>query len=607
MARKLMQLHEPYAAAEKAADAAKRRLAEARGEKDRKSTEKAEEAMAAAEAELASKKQYYEVEYDRHQAHLTELGVQAAQDEAGVGSFYVGANMDWPHLMEQSLRAHRLYERDKEYVVQDNEVIIVDEFTGRLMHGRQWSEGLHQAVEAKEKVTIKKESQTLATITFQNFFKLYDRVAGMTGTAMTESDEFSKIYELEVVAIPTNRPCVRKDHNDLVYKTVAEKFTAIVEEIHDVHQRGQPVLVGTISVEKSEAISQALTKRHGLEHEVLNAKNHAREASIIAKAGFQTEGKDGRRRGNVTISTNMAGRGTDIRLGPGVVEVGGLYVLGTERHEARRIDNQLRGRSGRQGDPGESRFFVSLQDELLAHFAGEWTIKVLSWLGLEEGMAIEDKRITKGIERAQKKVEERNFDIRKNLLDYDEVMDAQRKVFYAERNHILRARTLRPMVWDLVRQSIDEAVATFMAEDYSARCVIEWAKGQLSVQMEPKKILGAEPEEVEEELRGAAKDEAVDNIRVTLGEYIYDGADSKEWDLRGLRSWAMSRFGVNLSQNQLTAELLHACGCAAESGLGGREITLGHLANIVARRIGTLPQQAADGIGYASSWQRHIH
>jgi preprotein translocase subunit SecA len=351
--------------------------------------------------------QYYEVELDRKSVHLTHEGIAAAQEAAGVGSFYVGNNMEWPHLMEQALAAHVVYERDKDYVVErgqrgEMEVIIVDEYTGRKMVGRQWSDGLHQAVEAKEKVPIKQETQTLATITLQNFFKLYKSLAGMTGTAQTEAEEFSKIYRLEVVTIPTNRPVVRVDNEDRVYRKEREKWEAIIDEIKEHSDKGRPVLVGTTSVEKSEMLSTLLKRKYGIDHEVLNAKYHEREAQIVAKAGHQHTNPHGETVGNVTIATNMAGRGTDIKLAPEVTKAGGLHVIGTERHTARRIDNQLRGRGGRQGDPGSSRFYVSLEDDLMKMFAGEWTIKVLGWLGMEEGMEIEHPSITKGIVRAQK-------------------------------------------------------------------------------------------------------------------------------------------------------------------------------------------------------------
>ncbi len=372
---------------------------------------------------------YFEIDYRSKGVHLTERGVAKAQDLAGVGSFFTGLNMEWPHLLEQSLRAHLTFEKEKDYVVHEDKVVIVDEFTGRLMHGRQWSDGLHQAVETKEGVTIKDETQTLATVTLQNFFKLYGRLSGMTGTAATEADEFMKIYGLDVVVMPTNEPCIKDDHEDVIYKTISEKFNAVIDEINEVSGSGQPVLVGTTSVEKNESltvaiaekllgmkigggakgarrdkefekVSDALREKLGLE--VLNAKNHAREAEIVAKAGQQHKGRDGRMRGNITLTTNMAGRGTDIKLGDGVIDMGGLHVLGTERHEARRIDNQLRGRCGRQGDPGSSQFFISFDDDLMKIFASEWVVKTLSWIGWEEGQPIYHPRISKGIGKAQK-------------------------------------------------------------------------------------------------------------------------------------------------------------------------------------------------------------
>ena len=356
VARKLISLQGTYDRIKKQIDSSERAQATAQGEltdakKEKDSDrikmaqdaiEKAQSDFEKAQAALETITQYYEVEYDKKSAHLTHEGVSAAQEIAGVGSFFTGSNMEWPHLLEQSLRAHVTFEREKEYVVIDGKVIIVDEFTGRLMHGRQWSDGLHQAVEAKENVPVKEETQTLATITLQNFFKLYDQIAGMTGTAATESEEFMNIYGLEVIIIPTNEPCIRDDRDDVIYKSMKEKFDAIAQEINDISAAGRPVLVGTISIEKSEALSSALTKKFGLEHEVLNAKQHAREAPIVAKAGQQHKDRHGNNRGNVTIATNMAGRGTDIKLGASVPNIGGLHILGTERHEARRIDNQLR-------------------------------------------------------------------------------------------------------------------------------------------------------------------------------------------------------------------------------------------------------------------------
>jgi preprotein translocase subunit SecA len=433
----------------------------------------------------------------------------------------------------------------------DGKVIIVDEFTGRLMHGRQWSDGLHQAVEAKEGVAVKKETQTLATITLQNFFKLYDQISGMTGTAATEGEEFMKIYGLDVVVIPTNEPCIRDDMEDVIYKSMREKFNAIVEEIHEVSNAGRPVLVGTVSVEKNEALSAALTKRLGLEHEVLNAKYHEREAVIVAKAGHQHKGRDGGMRGNVTIATNMAGRGTDIKLGEGVADIGGLYVLGTERHEARRIDNQLRGRTGRQGDAGSSQFFLSFEDELMRVFAPEWTVKALSWIGWEEGQPIVHKRISKGIARAQKKVEERNYEVRKSLLEYDEVMDYQRKIFYGRRRTILAGKGLKNIIEEMIEATIAQNCETMLSEQYPLRCIIEWARTNFGVDLKASDIADVKAEEIEQIIKRQAKDEAESNISLSLGEYLEDYDDPRSWDIAGLCKWAMSGFSVSLSPGKI--------------------------------------------------------
>ncbi|MFQ5411140.1 MAG: preprotein translocase subunit SecA [Phycisphaerae bacterium] len=641
------------------------------------------------ESEAIGHTLYYVVAKERKSVSLTHEGITLAQEQLGVGSLYVGANMEWPHVIENAVRAHVVYERDVDYVVKDGEVIIVDPFTGRLMHGRQWSDGLHQAVEAKEGVKVKEESQTLATITIQNFFKLYDRLAGMTGTAMTEADEFMKIYAMDVVSIPTNRPVNRCDYHDRIYKTVEDKYNAIVEEIHDIYTkgrtsdpfvleallknlrpivkkhgqstelidralkafdggdgsedllaeaydeamgdlaRGRPVLVGTISVENSEKLSSLLTRKYGIEHEVLNAKQHAREADIVTKAGechIETRGKESVSRGNVTIATNMAGRGTDIKLQQGVVyekcigdlgppengdgsryvwqergvvgtkccvtcpdydpktncahcwkpkvdprfpELGrkvctlnvpcGLHIVGTERHEARRIDNQLRGRSGRQGDPGSSRFFLSLGDDLLRMFMGDWMLKMLERMGFEEGMAIEAKSISKGIERAQKKVEEKNFGIRKHLLEYDEVMDHQRKIFYSERQEILtsvrpgRASRLARLIWEMIDRTVENAAAKFLAADYGAQCVCDWVRTELECNLEPKHIDVHDPVSTEKLIRSEAKEEAAQQITMTVGEYMDPDLDPKQWDIRGLARWAETRFGSKLTQNQLRA------------------------------------------------------
>jgi preprotein translocase subunit SecA len=566
VARKVLELHRPYGAAEAEADAAKRAIKSAEGDEDKSKGNKAavdaarkrkidaEQRLAEAERRMKGVTQYYEVELDRKSVHLTHEGIQAAQDAAGVGSFYVGNNMEWPHLMEQSLRAHVVYERDKDYVIErgqrgEMEVVIVDEYTGRKMVGRQWSDGLHQAVEAKERVPIKQETQTLATITLQNFFKLYKALSGMTGTAQTEAEEFTKIYNLEVVTIPTNRPVIRQDNEDRVYRTEREKWEAIIEEIKEISDKGRPVLVGTTSVEKSEMLSQMLRRKFGVEHEVLNAKQHEREAQIVAKAGQQHQNAHGETVGNVTIATNMAGRGTDIKLVSEAHKAGGLHVIGTERHTARRIDNQLRGRGGRQGDPGSSRFYVSLQDDLMKMFAGEWTIRVLGFLGMEEGMAIEDKRISKGILRAQKKVEERNFLARKSLLEYDEVMDHQRTTFYGMRQKVLEGRQIDQVIWEVIGDSIADAVDKFITQDYIAATVSEWVRINFEVALEPEDLKGyRELRSLESYIKSQAKAEAEQNINTTLGEFMGEDPSSKEWDTKSISSWAMSRFGVQLSQ-----------------------------------------------------------
>ena len=565
VARKLLSLQSSYDRTKRQIDSAERAIASGQGElsdakkdKDNKRIEKAQKAIEKSQAELETAQfkltgatQYYEVEYDRKAVHLTHEGVGAAQEIAGVGSFFTGSNMEWPHLLEQSLRAHVTFEREKDYVVMDGKVIIVDEFTGRLMHGRQWSDGLHQAVEAKEAVTVKEETQTLATITLQNFFKLYDQIAGMTGTAATESEEFMNIYKLEVVVIPTNEPCIRDDLDDAIYQSIREKYNAIVEEINDISASGRPVLVGTVSVEKNESLSEALKKRFGLEHEVLNAKYHEREATIVAKAGQQHKGRDGKMRGNITIATNMAGRGTDIVLGPGVAEIGGLHVLGTERHEARRIDNQLRGRCGRQGDAGSSQFFLSFDDDLMRIFAPEWTVKALSWIGWEEGQPIYHKRISKGIEKAQKKVEERNFEVRKSLLEYDEVMDYQRKIFYSRRRGILTGKGLKNVIQEMIDSTIATNCSTILSKDYPLKCISEWARTNFSVDLKPSDIAGTKVKEIEILIKRQAKDNAANNISLSMGEYLEDYSNPRTWDIAGLSKWAMSAFQVSLSPGKI--------------------------------------------------------
>ncbi len=410
---------------------------------------------------------------------------------------------------------------------------------------------LHQAVEAKEAVQVKEESQTLATITLQNFFKLYGQIAGMTGTAMTEAEEFMKIYRLEVVVMPTNQPCIRDDMEDVIYKTMSEKFTAILEELNNISVSGRPVLVGTVSVEKNEALSEALGRRFGLEHEVLNAKQHEREAQIVAKAGQQHQGRDGKMHGNITIATNMAGRGTDIKLGEGVANIGGLHVLGTERHEARRIDNQLRGRCGRQGDKGSSQFFLSFDDELVRTFAPEWTVKALSWIGWEEGQPIYHPRISKGIAKAQKKVEERNFETRKSLLEYDEVMDYQRRIFYSRRRTILAGKGLKEIIEEMIAGTTAKSCRTMLDEKYPVKCVCEWAVSQFSVELKPSEATELSADEIERIIKDKAKESAGNDISLSLGEYLEDYEDQSTWDIPGLCKWAMSAFSVSLSASKV--------------------------------------------------------
>ena len=599
--------------------------------------------------------QYYEVQEDRKQVHLTHEGVAEAQRKAGVGSLYVDENMDLPHLLEQSLRAHVVYQLDRDYVIMDSPdrmtgkteptIVIVDTFTGRPMIGRQWSDGLHQAIEAKEKVPVKPETQTVATITIQNFFKMYKQLAGMTGTADTEAQEFHDIYHLDVVSIPTNMPMIRSDFDDLMFLSAKDKWEAIVDEIKAFHDVGRPILVGTTSVEKSEMLSKMLTRKYGIQHEVLNAKQHEHEAHIIENAG---------QLGAVMIATNMAGRGTDIKLGdcsPGLLrehwlrrgicprtiedeaddqalreaifrkvaprelgiakrqveqtpfdelelqllrhwtlantwigserkiqqmgreeleseldatgrfllhrirwfetieQMGGLHVIGTERHESRRIDNQLRGRSGRQGDRGSSRFFVSLEDDLMKMFAGETQMKILSKLGMKEGDAIEHPWLSKSVERAQRKVEERNFQIRKNILEYDEVMEHQRQTFYGLRQRALEGRDVKGLVFEYIAEAIADAAEEMLDKDYPAQCAAEHAKTCLDCSILAERLRGKEAVQMDRLIRDDAKADVRSMIDVTLGEYIpmESSEVSVDFDSAGLINWARSRFGVELA------------------------------------------------------------
>ncbi len=397
----------------------------------------------------------YEVDEKQRTASPTESGVEKLERALAVDNLYLDVHANLVNHFIQALKAESLYRLDKEYIVRDGEVLIVDEFTGRVLEGRRYSEGLHQAIEAKEGLVIREENQTLATITLQNYFRLYEKLSGMTGTASTEANEFAKIYNADVVSVPTNVPMVRVDHNDVIYKTKEGKYRAVVAAIAEAHERGQPVLVGTASVEVSEMLSGLLTKE-GVKHNVLNAKQHEREAQIIKDAGQS---------GAVTIATNMAGRGVDIQLGEGVVEVGGLYVVGTERHESRRIDNQLRGRSGRQGDPGMSRFFLSAEDDLIRIFAGDRIYKILDKLGQGDDLPLDNRMLTKQIEGAQKKVEEQNFNIRKRVLEYDDVLNKQREIIYAERGRVLDGEDLGEQARDWIAELLVAQVEQFESEE----------------------------------------------------------------------------------------------------------------------------------------------
>ena len=418
----------------------------------------------------------------------------------GIKNLYAPENLELSHCFTAALRAKALMKRDRDYVVRDDEIIIVDEFTGRLMVGRRYSDGLHQAIEAKEGVKIQRESQTLASITFQNYFRMYDKLSGMTGTAKTEEDEFLKIYKLPVVVVPTNRPVQRVDEPDAIYKTKRAKYRAVGQAVEEIHKTGQPILIGTTSITQSEELS-AILKKHGVEHNVLNAKYHEKEAEIIKDAG---------QKGAVTIATNMAGRGTDIQLGDGVQELGGLYILGTERHESRRIDNQLRGRAGRQGDPGRSKFYLSLEDDLLRLFASDNIASIMDRLGMDENDPIEHKLITRSIERAQKKVEARNFDIRKHVLEYDDVMNQQREVIYAERRKILRGEDLKENIFFMLDKIIESemdqyANAKLYPEEWTLDGLIEDAE----------KIYAPEGKLKKEELEAMSRDELEETLKKT--------------------------------------------------------------------------------------------
>jgi len=582
-------------------------------------------------AKQLRKEEHFTVDEKQHNVTLTDEGVREAEKLAGVESFYTAGNMQWPHLIDNALKARYLYKLDVNYVIKDRQIVIVDEFTGRLMDGRQWSDGLHQAVEAKEGVPIKQETQTFATVTLQNFFKLYSKLSGMTGTAMTEANEFWKIYNLDVVAIPPNRTLERIEYPDVIYMTEKDKFKALAEDIERtskwdvlvmkdgselwgtidsqtdeqitmvpkgakakeqvprskvvrVERAKRPVLVGTVSIEKSERLSQLLEMR-GIQHEVLNAKQHGREADIVAQAG---------RLGAVTIATNMAGRGTDIILGgnpetmawaqlqhkyptrlevpdeewKGLVdeidqrehmseegkvvrEIGGLCVMGTERHDSRRIDLQLRGRCGRQGDPGSSRFYLSLEDDLMRIFAGDFVKSVFERLGMNEGEAIESKMVTRRIESAQKKVEERNFEIRKSLLEYDEVMDEQRKRVYGYRQNILDGHSCRKMILKQIAQQVDRHVEEFLNEDYGSTSYAAWAGSRLSCQLEPRDYRGLDPKTADQYSREQAERAAEAAINEAVEENLPSDMDEEDWNWQALASWSNKRFETQYRDRDL--------------------------------------------------------
>ena len=400
------------------------------------------------------KEEHYQIDEKAKTASLTDEGTVIMENLLNVDNLYDPANIETLHCLNQAVKAHGLFKNEVDYVVKDGEVIIIDEFTGRMMAGRRYSDGLHQALEAKEGVKIENENQTLASITFQNYFRMYEKLAGMTGTAATEAEEFGSIYKLEVIVVPTNQPMIREDCPDVIYRTEDEKFDAVIEEIKELHEVKRPVLVGTISIERSELLSKKL-KKFGIKHSVLNAKHHEKEAEIIAQAGQP---------GAVTIATNMAGRGTDIVLGEGIPELGGLHILGTERHESRRIDNQLRGRSGRQGDMGSSRFYLSLEDDLLRIFGSDKISPLMARLGMEDGQPIEHAMVSKAVANAQKKVEAHNFDIRKHLLEYDDVMNRQREVLYTLRREIINTDNAKELLLDMADEVVDDTLAEIAQE-----------------------------------------------------------------------------------------------------------------------------------------------
>ena len=639
--------------------------------------EKARDALPGLENARENHTQYFEVELDKKSATLTHDGITEAQRKSGVGSFYVGDNVDLPHLLEQALRARVVYQVDRDYVVTPDDkgelgVVIVDQNTGRKMVGRQWSDGLHQAVEAKEGVPIKDETQTMATITIQNYFKMYERLAGMTGTADTEATEFHEIYRLDVVCIPTNVPVIRRDSNDLVFLGERDKWDSIVDEIKRFHDFGRPVLVGTTSVQKSEMLSQMLTRKHKVPHEVLNAKQHEREADIVLGAGAL---------GAVMIATNMAGRGTDIKLskftreelvehwkksnvcprdvkpsmsdeeildaawrhmahrelgiakedfanlepqdarhrlmakwavdlawidpskasqmsaaeleealdGCGsclmhrlgfhehVESLGGLHIVGTERHESRRIDNQLRGRSGRQGDTGSSRFFLSLEDDLMKMFAGKKTLYILSKLGMKEGDAIEHPMLSRSVENAQRKVEERNFQIRKNILEYDEPMEFQRQRFYAMRQPVLEGKKVKESIFGYVHNAVHDEAITLLSTDHQARSIAEWTRQKFGTLVDPDRIRGKDRDDLHKLIRTDYLEESASVMLNTINEFLNDEIDREEWDVDGFVRWAHDEYSAELDpetiRNGKPREIMYEIEKAAERKFDAVDLT----------------------------------
>jgi preprotein translocase subunit SecA len=456
----------------------------------------------------------YTVDEKAKSVTLTDEGVVRCEEILKVDNLFDPKNITYQHHVLQALKAHELFKRDVDYIVRDGQVIIVDEFTGRIMPGRRYSDGLHQALEAKERVRVEAENQTLASITFQNFFRMYHKLAGMTGTADTEAVEFKEIYNLDVNVIPTHKPMIRKDFPDVVYRTQKEKYTAIVEEIRDLYTRGQPVLVGTTSIDKSEYIADNLKKLR-IPHDVLNAKHHEKEAEIIAQAGEQ---------GRVTIATNMAGRGTDIVLGEGVRERGGLHILGTERHESRRIDNQLRGRSGRQGDPGSSRFYLALDDDLLRLFGSDRISGLMNKVGVEEGQAIENTLISRAIENAQHRVEEHNFSIRKQLLEFDDVMNQQREVIYTRRREIMTLSDLEPMIHGFVDDLLEDIMAPVVesGKDGPDEEAVQSVKSRLEEVFALQRVLSLQEYLPSQEQAKAKVLEILTNLKANAGEHYQE-------------------------------------------------------------------------------------